>query len=258
MPQLAADRRRLLAATAAVVAAVALLVWGLTPRGSTESRGGPAPVAGAPTTSTPTYPPSASPSATPTLTPTPTRSPSATPKRPPATSTPRRSAGPTFGPSTVKPRGEPKRVVVVSTSGETLVDADLVPSRLDDEGVLAPPFGVAGWYAEQGWAKPGWPGASILAGHINRRSPKLELDTFGHLTRVRSGDRITVVYTSGQSVTFKATRSKALSKKAVPQDDSIWDAGNPEPLLRLITCDPTTPVQGGHYKGNWVVWASLA
>ncbi|KGN29373.1 hypothetical protein N802_13730 [Knoellia sinensis KCTC 19936] len=148
--------------------------------------------------------------------------------------------------------------MVVSSSGKTLVDAKIVPDTLDDEGVLAPPFGVVGWYAEQGWAKPGWPGASILAGHINRRSPKVELDTFGHLTKVRPGDRITVAYTSGESVAFKATKSKALSKTAVPKDDSIWDSGNPEPLLRLITCDPTTPVKGGHYEGNWVVWATLA
>ncbi|WP_404382114.1 class F sortase [Knoellia locipacati] len=149
-------------------------------------------------------------------------------------------------------------MVVVSTSGRVLVDAELVPDRLDADGVLAPPFGVAGWYAEKGWPKPGWPGASILAGHINRRSPSVQLDTFGRLTEVRAGDRITVVYSSGQSVTFVATRSKALSKRAVPRDDSIWDAANPEPVLRLITCDPTTPVKGGHYEGNWVVWASLA
>lgn len=226
------------------MAAVALLVWGLVARGdSTESREGRAP---ATTSSSPTR--TATPTAT--RTPEPTPSPTARPTR--------STAAPTFGPSTVNPKGDPQRVVVVSTSGKTLVDASLVPSRLDSKGVLAPPFGVAGWYAEQGWAKPGWPGASILAGHINRRSPAIELDTFGHLTQVRSGDRITVVYTSGQTVSFTATKSKALSKKAVPADDSIWDASNPEPLLRLITCDPTTPVQGGHYQGNWVVWASLA
>lgn len=237
--QLAADRRRLVAALAAfVVAAAALLAWGLASRSSSsELSGGRAPARSV--SATPTPSPSGGPS---TATATPTKTP----------------AAPVFGPSTVKPEGDPQRVVVVSTTGRTLVDASLVPSHLDAKGVLAPPFGVAGWYAEKGWAKPGWPGASIVAGHINRRSPRLELDTFGHLTAVRPGDRITVAYTSGQSVTFTATKSKALSKKAVPQDDSIWDAASPEPLLRLITCDPTTPVQGGHYQGNWVVWASLA
>lgn len=75
---------------------------------------------------------------------------------------------------------------------------------------------------------------------------------------VRSGDRVTVVYSSGQSITFTATESRAVPKTQVPQDDSIWDSGNPEPVLRLITCDPSTPLNGGHYEGNWVVWATLA
>lgn len=253
---LATDRRRLIAVAAAVTvaAAVALLVWGLALRGdSSEPREGRALAPTSTSVPTPTHSPTVSPSQRPSAsTPSTRATATATPQAKPT------AKAPTFGTSTVKPKGDPKRVVVVSTTGKTLVDADLVPSRLDAKGVLAPPFGVAGWYAEKGWARPGWPGASILAGHINRRSPEIELDTFGHLTKVRSGDKITVVYTSGQSVSFTATKSQALSKKAVPQDDSIWDAANPKPLLRLITCDPTTPVQGGHYKGNWVVWASLA
>lgn len=233
---------------AAVVAATALLVWGLASRTDSSARGR-APVASASpsvtVTSTPTPTPTSRPSPT-----RPTPTPAPAPKRTPA-------PAPTFGPSTVRPEGTPRRVVVVNTSGRTLVDAKLVPSVLDD-GVLAPPFGVVGWYAEKGWAKPGWPGASILAGHVNRRSPRLVGDTFARLPAVRPGDRITVVYSSGESVTFRATKSRALSKKAVPKDDSIWDAANPKPVLRLITCDPETPVQGGHYKGNWVVWATLA
>ena len=69
------------------------------------------------------------------------------------------------------------------------------------------------------------------------------------------GDVVTVTYGSGRTVKFKITRSEAASKKGVPQDDSIWDWDNPEPVLRLITCDPDTPLSGGHYEGNWVVWA---
>lgn len=232
-----------------MVAVVALLVWGLVARGDSTS---PDDRASAATGQTTPSPRTTTPSVTKSAAPTPTRT--STPSPPPTT----RTQAPTFGPSTAKPQGNPARVVVVSTTGKTLVDANLVPSHLDGKGVLAPPFGVAGWYAEPGWAKPGWPGASILAGHINRRSPKIELDTFGHLTQVRPGDKITVVYSSGQSTSFTATKSRALSKKAVPKDDSIWDSGNPQPVLRLITCDPTTPVEGGHYEGNWVVWANLA
>lgn len=44
----------------------------------------------------------------------------------------------------------------------------------------------------------------------------------------------------------------------MPKEDTIWDSADPHPLLRLITCDPNTPLNGGHYVGNWVVWADLA
>lgn len=145
-------------------------------------------------------------------------------------------------------------MIVRSLGGDELVDATLIPAGLDDDGILAPPPGVAGWYDEEGWPKPGFPGASILAGHINTR--KTGPDTFALLPQVRPGATVTVTYSSGDEVEFVATRSRAVPKKQTPKDDSIWDAGNPRPLLRLITCDPTTPVKGGHYVGNWVVWAS--
>lgn len=158
---------------------------------------------------------------------------------------------------TDRPQGKPKKVTVTASAGDTvLVDAPLVATGLDAKGVLAPPPGVAGWYDEKGWPKPGYPGASILAGHINTRATGP--DTFAELPKVRPGARVRVTYSSGDAADFVVTRSAALSKKQVPKDDSIWDAGNPRPLLRLITCDPTTPVKGGHYVGNWVVWAVAA
>jgi len=152
-----------------------------------------------------------------------------------------------------RPQGKPKRVTVTALGGDQLVDARLVPAALDDNGILAPPAGVAGWYDEKGWPKPGYPGASILAGHINTRATGP--DTFAQLPEVKPGARVRVTYSSGDEVDFVVTRSAAVPKKQTPKDDTIWDAGNPRPLLRLITCDPTTPVKGGHYVGNWVVWA---
>ncbi|MFL6168517.1 MAG: class F sortase [Ornithinibacter sp.] len=152
-----------------------------------------------------------------------------------------------------RPQGEPKRVTVTAPGDAVLVDAPLVATGLDDRGVLAPPAGLAGWYDEKGWPKPGYAGASILAGHVNTRATGP--DTFAQLPKVRPGALVRVTYSSGEAADFVVTRSRAMSKKQVPKDDSIWDAGNPRPLLRLITCDPTTPVKGGHYVGNWVVWA---
>ncbi len=149
------------------------------------------------------------------------------------------------------PAGKPTRVQVVS-SGRAIVDASLQATLLDADKVLAPPFGTAGWYAEPGWPKPGYDGASILVGHINHGSNP---DVFWNLPQVLIGDVVTVTYSSGEQVKFRITRSEPASKQGVPQDDSIWDHDNPDPVLRLITCDPQTPLQDGHFQGNWVVWA---
>lgn len=166
-----------------------------------------------------------------------------------SSSTPQSST--TAAPPGTAPAGSPTRVQVTS-SGRELVDASLGPTMLDADKVLAPPFGTAGWYAEPGWPKPGHTGASILVGHINHGGNP---DVFWNLPSVKLGDIVTVTYGSGSTVKFKITRSEPASKKGVPQDDSIWDWDNPKPVLRLITCDPGTPLSGGHYEGNWVVWA---
>ena len=150
------------------------------------------------------------------------------------------------------PSGEPTRVQVTS-GGRSIVDTTLEATTLDEDKVLAPDFGTAGWYAEAGWPKPGHPGSSILVGHINHGS---DPDVFWNLPKVDIGDVVTVTYGSGKDVQFKITKSEPATKQGVPQDDSIWDHDNPDPVLRLITCDPETPLRDdGHYEGNWVVWA---
>ncbi len=103
---------------------------------------------------------------------TPSPTPSATRSEPPVT-------------ISARPQGTPKRVIVTAPGDAVLVDAPLVATGLDDKGVLAPPAGVAGWYDEKGWPKPGYPGASILAGHINTRATGP--DTFAKLPTVRPG-----------------------------------------------------------------------
>jgi hypothetical protein len=159
---------------------------------------------------------------------------------------------PTAGAST--PAGDPVRVRVVSRSGAELVDATLDLAHLDTAQVLAPDPGSAGWYAEAGWPRPGFPGSSVLVGHVSWNGTP---DVFWELPRVRPGDHVVVGYSSGDRVRFTVTRSAGESKQAVPRDRSIWQADATEPELRLITCDPATPVVGGHFEGNWVVWARL-
>ncbi|MCE1179726.1 MAG: class F sortase [Micrococcales bacterium] len=158
-------------------------------------------------------------------------------------------------PYVLRPKGTPTFVRLTAVGGRRLVDADLTPAHLDDQAVLAPPFGQAGWYAEKGWAKPGWPSAAILVGHINHGS---KADVFWNLPRAKAGDAVTVAFSSGQATRFVVSRSEAVSKTEVPQRKDIWAADSTTPLLRLITCDPTTPLESGHYEGDWVVWATPA
>ncbi|QBF45072.1 class F sortase [Janibacter limosus] len=167
------------------------------------------------------------------------------------TSTSSSSSASALAPAVQAPQGSPTRVQVTS-GGRELVNASLEATKLDAQKVLAPPYGTAGWYAEPGWPKPGHKGASILVGHINSGGNP---DVFWNLPSVKLGDLVTVTYGSGEQVKFKITRSEAAPKTGVPKDDTIWDWDNPKPVLRLITCDPETPLKGGHYEGNWVVWA---
>lgn len=152
-----------------------------------------------------------------------------------------------------EPAGRPVRIEVFAANGDPLVDAPLQSAELDADGILAPPHGVAGWYSEPGWAKPGWPGASIIAGHVRGGG---QADVFWNIPQAKPGDIISVTYDSGQHSVFRVTRSEAMHKNDVPKDDSIWDHASPTPKLSLITCDPATPTRSdGHLEGNWVLWA---
>lgn len=163
------------------------------------------------------------------------------------------SGSSTTGGTTTNPSGSPSRVYVFDSGGRTIVNASLIPTYLDSQNVLAPPGGTAGLYAERGWALPGRRGASILVGHVTWGGAP---DTFYNLLKVVPGNKILVTYTSGDRVSFTATQSRPVSKAAVPKDGTIWAANSPTPVLRLITCDPKTPINGGHFEGNWVVWAN--
>ncbi|GAA4081649.1 class F sortase [Nocardioides kongjuensis] len=151
------------------------------------------------------------------------------------------------------PRGRPVAVTVVRhDSREVLVDAPVLPVVLDPSGVLAPPAGIAGWYHEPGWPRPGEEGAAIIVGHVDTRDGP---DTFAELPAARPGDAVHVRYSSNDSVDFVVRRSASMAKTDVPHDDTIWDVRDGRAVIRLITCDPESRPVNGHYGDNWVVWA---
>ena len=147
---------------------------------------------------------------------------------------------------THKPLGVPTSVSIVRIG----VEASIVPTGLDPDGLLVPPHKLVAWYNEPGWPSPGYPGASVLAGHIN--------DTFLGLPKARVGDRIDVLYSTGDKVTFIITDIVSVSKRDLPTA-TIWSHPT-QPVLRLITCDPGSSLlprgdKFGYYANNIVVYA---
>lgn len=147
---------------------------------------------------------------------------------------------------THNPLGVPASVSITRIG----LEASIVPTGLDPNGLLIPPHKQVAWYNEPGWPSPGYPGASVLAGHIN--------DTFLGLPQARIGDRIDVLYSTGDKVTFIITDIVSVSKRDLPTA-TIWSHPT-RPVLRLITCDPGSSLlprgdKFGYYANNIVVYA---
>jgi hypothetical protein len=142
------------------------------------------------------------------------------------------------------PLGEPIRVLIPSID----VDADLVPLGLrSDRAMEVPDFGLAGWYARG--PRPGHPGPAVLAAHVDSRAGP---DVFFRLRELVAGDRVHVIYDSGDRVTFVVTWSERTPKEALPIA-SMWPTTN-ERLLALITCGGTFDQNARSYRDNVVVY----
>lgn len=187
------------------------------------------------------------------ISPTTTHSPSVT------TPTPKISVTPKFS----APRGEPTGVRITRL-GKTLMSEQKISGSVglkrDSKGnlvyregrtVLEPPDSNVAWYHENGaWPKPGYPGPSVLVAHINHNGKP---GAFWNLQVVKPGDSVGVSYSSGDTVTFIITAVERPQKVFLPSD-KIWNATK-RPVLRLVTCDPVTDFQNGHYLGNVLVYA---
>jgi sortase (surface protein transpeptidase) len=146
------------------------------------------------------------------------------------------------------PDGTPVRVLVPSID----VDADLVGVGLEPDGAMAvPDFGLAGWYTEG--PPPGHPGPAAIAAHVDSRAGP---DVFYRLREVQEGDEVTVVYDSGDEVTFVVTGSEQTDKDELP-GDRIWPVTS-ERLLALITCGGDFDRSVRSYRDNIVVYTELA
>lgn len=145
--------------------------------------------------------------------------------------------------------------VTITRGNKTILDRKISGSvklkPVGDQLWLEPPSGTVTWVNDVrlAHAKPGHPGAAMLAAHISQSG---EPGPFYGLTQTLKGDSVTVTYGSGDRVTGLVEVILRPDKLDLPVDKIR--GGGERPALWLVTCDPSTPYVKGHYLGNVLVY----
>ncbi|MFD9614086.1 class F sortase [Streptomyces sp. NPDC059083] len=163
----------------------------------------------------------------------------------------RATADPTASTAPVRPlaRSLPVRVRVPSAGVDTGPVLDL---GLNADGTVeVPPVADAdrvGWY-DKG-VTPGETGPAVLIGHFDTvRGPAVLKD----VSRVRTGDEITVTRADGTTAVFRVRELEQVGKHAFPTAKVYGNTTRPE--LRLVTCGGE--LTDGHRPDNIIVYADL-
>jgi sortase (surface protein transpeptidase) len=120
-------------------------------------------------------------------------------------------------------------------------------------GIVAPhQWAVAGWYALG--PRPGEPAAAVILGHVD--SKKSGPAVFFRLRELRPGDLVAVTRQDGSTVRFVVDRTEQYLKKQFPTEAVYFPTLTP--TLRLVTCGGEFDWATGHYRSNFIVFASLA
>ncbi|MFC9298386.1 class F sortase [Streptomyces sp. NPDC057011] len=115
-----------------------------------------------------------------------------------------------------------------------------VPSVADAEKI--------GWYGKG--VTPGETGPAVLIGHFDTvRGPAVLKD----VSRVHTGDEITVSRADGSTAVFRVRELEQVDKKRFPTDKVYGDTARPE--LRVITCGGA--ITDGHRPDNIILYADL-
>ncbi|MBT2545599.1 class F sortase, partial [Streptomyces sp. ISL-44] len=115
-----------------------------------------------------------------------------------------------------------------------------VPSVADGDKI--------GWYGKG--VTPGETGPAVLIGHFDTvRGPAVLKD----VSRVRTGDEITVSRADGGTAVFRVRELEQVDKKRFPTDKVYGDTARPE--LRVITCGGR--ITDGHRPDNIILYADL-
>lgn len=141
-----------------------------------------------------------------------------------------------------------ERLPVRVTAAAIGLDEPVRALGLSEAGDISPPVGVVQWYT--GSVAPGERGVAVLAGHVSAPRP----DVFRRLDELTVGARVRVDVGGGSLRTFVVERTARVDKQDLTRDRSVWGSSERR-MLVLITCDDTSSVDRGSYRGNVVVWA---
>ncbi len=129
------------------------------------------------------------------------------------------------------------------------VSAEIDDVGVDDEQRLeVPAVDRIGWY--RFGARPGEPGATVLAGHVDFGG---EAGVFWELRESRIGDEVDVELEDGSVRTYVVTDVTLYDKTELPNDDLFRRSG--DEAIHLITCGGTFDRIQRSYRGNVVVTA---
>jgi len=132
------------------------------------------------------------------------------------------------------------------------IDVSRYPVRgvgLEDDGQLEIPDETEiGWYKYG--ATAGYPGATVLAAHVNWRG---SIGPFAKLGTVEPGDQIEVALDDGTTRNYVVTERTMYGKLMLPRE-RIWRNTGPEELV-LITCGGEFNPDIRSFKSNIVVYA---
>ncbi|WIX83442.1 class F sortase [Amycolatopsis carbonis] len=118
-------------------------------------------------------------------------------------------------------------------------EARLVRTEVTRDGILPIPRGLgdAAWWGARLGSKQG---AAVLSGHVNWAGTK---GPFDDLWRVRTGDNVSIVDSSGGRWLYRVTGAATVRKEQLPEQAPQWFAQSGPHRLVLVTC-------GGDYVGG--------
>ncbi|WP_438312052.1 class F sortase [Streptomyces sp. HUAS TT3] len=153
------------------------------------------------------------------------------------------------GPAAALPASEPVRVRVPAAGVDT---GPLLKLGLAADGTVEVPSVAQadriGWYTKG--VTPGETGPAVLIGHFDTaRGPAVLRD----VSRIRTGDEITVDRADGTAAVFRVRELEQVDKKHFPTTRVYGNTAGPE--LRLITCGGE--LTDGHRPDNIILYADL-